>query len=223
MKKIILHIGAAKTGTSAIQSYLSLNKGSLEKEGYYYQITNSDKAAKNFKITSGNAAYLGQILKNGDFSKRNLVKIISESILKKNLAKIISDSIKKAQGKHIIFSSEVLEPYNEERMEIFKKIAAKKGYNLIIVYYIRAIADQTVSLHHQLLKRHAYTKSFTEFAQQHKNRFLNVIEKSIRVLGKEHVIIKNYDKTKQNIFPDFLQSVLNINDISHFIIIYYDT
>ncbi len=36
MTRLILHIGAAKTGTTAIQAFLSFNRAALEKSGVWY-------------------------------------------------------------------------------------------------------------------------------------------------------------------------------------------
>ena len=36
MTRLILHIGAAKTGTTAIQAFLSFNRAALEKGGVWY-------------------------------------------------------------------------------------------------------------------------------------------------------------------------------------------
>lgn len=203
MKNIFLHIGAGKTGTSALQSQFVINQDPLEKAGIYYPSSNTDEKAKNFQITSGNAVALGEIMKNKETSKSSLKKVLIQDI-------------KNSKGKHILYSSEVLEPFDENNMNIFNEIALNNGYRLKIIYYIRAIGDQTVSLYHQLLKRHLYTKSFTEYLEISNNRFLTIIEKSIRAIGEEHVIIKNYDKVKENITHDFLINVLKVPNINNF-------
>lgn len=43
MKNLILHLGAAKTGTSTIQSALYASKSQLEAHGYYYPILKGDR------------------------------------------------------------------------------------------------------------------------------------------------------------------------------------
>jgi hypothetical protein len=203
MKKIYLHIGAGKTGTSALQSLLSLNREKLYESGYYYPESSNDNAAKKFKITSGNAIQLGKILRK-------------EKCPKEDIAKTLTTYIEKAKGKDIIFSSEVLEMYNPECAQILKDLAKSLGYKIFIIYYVRAICDHLVSSYHQLLKRHDYTHDFSYFIKKNTNRFLSVIEKSIYIFGKEHVIVKNYDLVKKYIFADFLQSILKIESINNF-------
>ena len=206
MRKIYLHIGAGKTGTSAIQSQLVLNRVVLEKHNYYYPEAGSDASAKIFKITSGNAVELGFLLKD----KSNIDRKIKNSIKK---------YIKDAKGKNIILSSEVMEVYIETNALKLKKEANKLGYEVVVVYYVRAIADHLVSSYHQLVKRHHFTGHFTKVIQKKTNRFLSRIQTSVEIFGKECVYVKNYDKVKENIFLDFIQKILHITECNEFNII----
>ena len=58
MKDVILHVGHGKTGSSYLQSFLSLNKGRLAEMGIYYPHHPSFREAKAGRITSGNGAHL---------------------------------------------------------------------------------------------------------------------------------------------------------------------
>lgn len=206
MKKIFLHIGAGKTGTSALQAQFAINQEALNDHGIHYPSFINDQKAKNFHITSGNAIELGNILKNKGSSK-------------KDLEKYLLHDIKEANDRHILYSSEVMEPFDKNNMKILNEIALEKGYRIIVVYYIRSIADQAISLYHQLLKRHRNTKSFSEFIKVHNNRFLTVIQNAIDTIGKNNLIVKNYDKVKNNIFQDFLTDILNIQELNDFKIV----
>jgi len=204
LKKLFLHIGAGKTGTSAIQSQLAINKLELEKNNYYYPEANNDDAAKDFKITSGNAIELGLLLKK-------------QTIDKWTIERLISEYIKYAKMRDVILSSEVLEDYNIENAKAFKETANTLGYEVIIIYYIRAIADHAVSAYHQHIKRNKYIKDFSFMIKRgYQNRFLTVIRKSSSTFGRENIIVKNYDYVKENIFKDFLSNILKISNIENF-------
>ena len=207
MKKVYLHIGAGKTGTSAIQSYLAMNEDNLLDNGYYYPAGSLHAQAKNMKITSGNASELAKILLDtyNEETKEKLEKIIY---------KLISES----DNKDIILSSELIQNYNQQSMEIFNKLTLKSGYKIIIVYYIRAIADHVVSQYQQFLKRLASTNSLEKHILNKKNTFLKILIKTEEIFGKENLIIKNYDKVKENLFENFLEDVLHIDNISKFVI-----
>ena len=205
MKKIFLHIGAGKTGTSALQSHFVLNKQHLEQNNYYYPVAKNELKAKNLKITAGNGIELAQLLMQKDCS--------TESIEALGL-----QYIKDAEGKDIIISSEILTLFRPECAKVFKDIVNKSSYEIIVIYYVRAIADHLLSSYHQQLKRHAYSKKFTPFIRNSKNNFLGTISKSIDIFGGENLIVKNYDVVKENIFLDFMEDILEVENVQDLIV-----
>ena len=205
MKKLFLHIGAGKTGTSALQSHFVLNKQLLEKNNYYYPTTKNESKAKNLKITAGNGLDLAQLLKQKDCNNESIEALVLQYI-------------KDANGKDIIISSEILTIFQSKCAKIFKDAVNKSGYEVIVIYYVRAIADHLLSSYHQQLKRHTYSKEFTVFIRNVRNNFLETISKSINVFGKENLIVKNYDVVKGNIFLDFIENILMIEDIQNIIV-----
>jgi len=210
VKKIYLHIGAGKTGTSALQSQLAINRNRLMDHGYFYPEAKSDKLSSKFRISSGNAVELGRELRSDNFNK-------------KAICHIIENIVNNARGNDIILSSEVMQAFKLKNAEFFKNIVNQLGYEIIVIYYVRAIADHVVSSYHQLLKRHNYSEDFDIFIdgyiKRNKKRFLNVVERSIEVFGKDNLILKNYDKVKNNLFKDFLNDILKIENYENFEII----
>lgn len=200
MKKIFLHIGAGKTGTSALQSHFVLNKQYLEKNNYYYPTARNELKAKELKITAGNGFELAQLLRKNEC---NLGSIESLAL----------QYIEAAKGKDIIISSEILTLFRPDCAKVFKNIANRSGYEIIVIFYVRAIADHLLSSYHQQLKRHAYSKKFTVFARNRKNNFLETIFNCIDIFGKENLIVKNYDVVKNDIFLDFMEKILGLEDL----------
>lgn len=205
MNRFFLHIGAGKTGTSALQSHFVINRDLLLEHNCYYPVANNDAQAQNLETTSGNAVELANLLR-------------SDSVDKSKIHKLITQYIKEAEGKDILLSSEALEMCETENATILREAVEKGKYKIIIVYYVRAIGDHLVSSYHQLLKRHKYVKSFESVLQTKNNRFLAVIDKSVSVFGKDAVWVKNYDKVKKDIFIDFLQDILNIRESHSFVV-----
>ncbi len=205
MKKIYLHIGAGKTGTSALQSQLAINKDVLSEHGIYYPTSSSEERAKKYKITSGNAVDLGLLLRD-DESEVAQIK------------KVIKNHINNAKGKDILLSSETMEIFSSKNGKICKDFALDLGYEVKVIYYVRALADSLVSLYHQTIKRHNNTNEFTAFIKNKQKRLLETIERSGAVFGFENLILKNYDLAKDNIFVDFLVDVLGIQDTQEFTI-----
>lgn len=200
MKKIFLHIGAGKTGTSALQSHFVLNKQHLEKSNYYYPASKNELRAKNLKITAGNGIDMSQLLKQKDCNIDSIEALASQYI-------------QDANGKDIIISSEILTLFQPHCAKVFKDIANRSGYEVIVIFYVRAIADHLLSSYHQQLKRHVYSKKFGVFIRNRKNDFLETISKCIDVFGKNNLIVKNYDVVKSDIFLDFMENVLEIENL----------
>ena len=63
MKKLIIHIGHGKTGSSYLQSVFALNKDMLKKEGFDYPDHKDSKVAEIGYISAGN----GDLLLENDF------------------------------------------------------------------------------------------------------------------------------------------------------------
>jgi len=58
VNELVLHVGHGKTGTSAIQSALALNKEELLRRGFVYPSHRDEPAARRGEITSGNGELL---------------------------------------------------------------------------------------------------------------------------------------------------------------------
>ena len=205
---LILHIGAGKTGTSALQAQFAKNREILSKHGIHYPKADSDRQALKNLTTSGNGIELGMLLKSEDFTE-------------KKAKALLSSYIAESERKTILLSSEHLEFYKKDLLFRLDQVAQQLGLRIKIVYYVRAIGDHIVSGYHQLLKRHLYTGSLSEIVNMYINqkmeyRFLRVIENSIEVFGRDSITVKNYDRVKDNIFADFLRNVLEIENLEEF-------
>lgn len=81
--KLVLHIGHGKTGTSFLQSLLSLNTENLKNNGINYPEHSSLNAARQGRISSGN----GSLILNKDFKlDPNLTTLLSNENLFHDLA-----------------------------------------------------------------------------------------------------------------------------------------
>ena len=202
MKKIILHVGAGKTGTSALQSHFALNRIALSKEGICYPESISDTKAIKFKTSVGNAITLGRELKNPHCNKERLEKIIR-------------DIEQECPNDTILLSSEIMSAFKKECFEELVKVFKTREIEFTVVYYVRAIGDHLVSSYHQNIKRNAYFKSFDEYITRRRNGFAPRIKLLVELVGRERLLLKNYDKlSRENIFEDFVDSVLKIENKS---------
>ena len=191
MKKLFIHIGLSKTGTSAIQSWLSLNVNSLAKQGVDY--ADLSPAAKKGKITSGNGVLLFNACKAENYAE--VERLILDVYFKQNKVAIIS--------------SEALQNIPPLAVTKIADICKKNGIDVTVVAYIRSVYECIYSNYLQGIKRHGATKFFGEqqdFSYRAQMRFL---KNYFDVFGND-LCVHNYDHEKGNIFQSF-SNLIGIN------------
>ncbi len=149
MKNLYLHIGCGKTGSSALQVWLANNVETLSQNGFHYPLFGGGKL-DDYAITSGNGVHLISSIKNLKLPK-------------------MLDSVFKGRNENVIFSSEVFQNFQEEEAEYLNRVCEKKGIRVHIIAYVRDVYDIAYSSYLQLLKRHAFTGSFTDFSLSRNN------------------------------------------------------
>ena len=85
-RRVILHLGAVKTGSSALQAALVKNRDWLKQNGYDYPASGEDEKARNHKISSGNGMILAAGLNprlrfHKDITNNSSIEITLKSIL----------------------------------------------------------------------------------------------------------------------------------------------
>lgn len=153
MKKIILHIGQGKTGTSAIQSFLALNTVGLKSSGIAYPHHKSFDRARRGGISSGNFRRTQEY---------------DEKIIKR---------IRKYSESKILFSSEFLLNLisgDPDRLENLKK-----SFEVELILFVRDPIEGLVSSYGQSVKRGGNYKEISDFVENYRTpeevlRFLNL-------------------------------------------------
>lgn len=138
----VVHIGAPKTGTSAIQYLLLNNRKRLEVEGYYYPEHPIDPN----RISGGHSKF-GSFLVDGDFEEARC------------LFELYLDKAKK-KGLILLISTEALYPYAIE----FKNLVGDK--RIKIISFFRNPVDTIYSNYNQTVKRHHNRMPFNEFCKR---------------------------------------------------------
>lgn len=191
MKKIILHIGTPKSGTTALQNFLNNNRDVLEVYDFCYPL---DEESKNTEITMGNGRVLYEyILEN---NKQKALDYIN------NILAIHHES-------NIILSSEGLYFYPEFIHQIIP--------HANIVIYFREQSEKIVSSYGQRIKGDT---SFHKSINKHVNSILDGYEDKdhgnyfldmwVKLYGKENITVRPYEFEQfkdGSIFSDFLFSI----------------
>ena len=185
-KNLILHIGFEKTGSSAIQSLLAINRNNLYQQEIMYIY--EEGPALSFRISSGNGEVLTKYL-NGSVNEETVLLHYFNHNLKTT-----------------IISSEVLLLLWDNRLNKLKTFCEKFNINVCILAYIRNILPFSVSKYHQHLKRHNSTERFSEFIKNN-GRLSTQIDLSLQIfsLGFQFKLL-SYDSNKHRVFESFCEA-----------------
>ena len=182
MKTIILHIGHTKTGSSYIQSSLSLSGDSLKKEGVVYPWH------KNF-----NSARLGNMTW-GNLKTAKLVTTVKK----------MSKKLKNNQ--RLLFSNEIFFEEFFNHIDSFKLIRSA-GFSIKIVLYIRNPYEHAQSHYSQLVKGAGHTGSFSEYLMKYDTPMH--VKRILEMEGDafDEIKIINYSKHRGRLLETFAESI----------------
>lgn len=202
---LFLHIGAGKTGTTAIQEFCLLNRNRLKSHGIKFP---------KLGLWGESHHLLGHAWGVGWMPQDMMEKLIPSDIW--HQAKRDYDKF----GKDYLISSETLTTafvQKPESMQEIKQIF--KGVPIKVIFYMRRQDLHLESVYNQRIKT-ALTHEkldltrFPAFYNVHK--FLTKVSE---VFGRENIILRPYEKEQfenQNIFDDFLVNGLGIHDTKGF-------
>jgi hypothetical protein len=190
VKKILIHIGPPKTGSSAIQNWLCNNADYLSLQGIYYPSHDSDEN----KISSGNVLSVYDRLDDNSLS-------FSESKVAE-LLRFFNNSTCHT----LLLSSEYFYLESERLSEIFRD--AK------FIAYIRSPLELLESNYNQSVKRHGNVKKI-QLPKNLNGPVINRLERLIDKIGKDRFYLRCYAEENfigNNIIRDFI-SILNVVDL----------
>ena len=151
IRKLTLHIGLPKTGSSAIQTWLSANVDRLAEHG----ITYADLApnAKHGAITSGNGSILRNLLR---------AKLTPDPV---PLLDTLIDTYF-AGRKEALISSELLVEAESERLDLLSGFLRDQRIETVVIAFVRDIYPLARSFYAQAIKRHGYTETFAHYVEK---------------------------------------------------------
>ena len=194
MKKLYLHIGLGKTGSSALQSWLSLNSRALSKQGVDY----ADLApeAKRGEVSSGNGYTLHQACINQDFGEVERLLTSSYFFNKKNDTALISCEL--FQGIRLVW------------IQKLHDICAKCNIDVTVIAYVRSVYEQSYSTYIQGIKRASVSHRFGEkSADIGFSKSVEFLRRYREVYG-DRVQLINYDDAKKDIYAS-MAGILGVN------------
>ena len=182
-KNIFIHIGCGKTGSSALQVWISQNAEALSAAGINYVLNN--ERLEDYAISSGNGT--------------PLIKAIKKRRLPKFLKPLLEDDA-------ILFSSEMFQLLTEEEVCYLRDELDTLGVTAHIIAYIRDVYDIMYSSYLQRVKRRQATETFAEFAlEQTTHLQFDAIRRWSATF--ETIDVIHYDTHKQALEQAFLNAL----------------
>ena len=136
MKKLVVHAGRSKTGTSYLQSIFAKNAEQLKTQGISYQAFGQVFGKKDDMLFAS----------NGGITSGNCVlpalAICSPSLLREGIAAAdviaeFKNELSKIEEETVLISSEFFERLNKQTAGLLKNVAKQMGRELEIVIYVR--------------------------------------------------------------------------------------
>ena len=195
MKKVIyIHIGAHKTGTSAIQEFLSNNREILRKRGYLY-------------LCKKNACY--------DLTEELLTNTHTEITQNANSPlKHYMKQIEDSEYNTVILSSEGFMKILKDEINLLKQVIPK-DYSVNIIVYVRQQDEKIESDFNQRVRGPSfrYEKKFydniPELLDLSFCDYYSVLIPWSQAFGKENIKVRCYEKEQlpKGVYHDFLEAI----------------
>lgn len=209
MKNIFIHIGREKTGTTSLQSFLSINHSKLLEYNVFYPI---DKK-KKYVFWDQHVGLIPSIIKN-----KILVLGEERNFINGEAFDEFLDDIKKVAQENILISSEFFTWIDDDNSLHFLK-ESLKGYNIKIIVYIRRQDEFYLSTRNELSKEgYPFEISVEDAIHFEPASHYTLINRWAKIFGKENIIVRVFDKKKlykNDLLADFLK-ILDIELDSSF-------
>lgn len=211
-KKLYVHVGTPKTGTSAIQQFCAANQEIFKKKGYCYPIL---PYVYPHKAIVRNGHFLTGLIhdENGNRCLEEEKRIFFEGMEK--IKKLFSTY------KGVILSDETLwrstTLWRPELWDQLKQMGKETGFEVVIIVYLRRQDEYLTSLWSQDVKEgylKASVRTWEEwFEKGAEDKLLDYgakVDEYISAVGKENVVVRRYDRDGfigGSIYADFLDAV----------------
>lgn len=203
MKKLFLHIGPLKTGSTTLQSFLYQNRDNLRNSGYLYPQTGRPPKKSPFQHSAQHNlswTIINSKKANPDFGTWEKAH----------------DEIKNTNLDNVIVSSEFFEFANKKQIDILK--TKLKFYEVKILVYVRRQDLRLESLYTQNVKHGVCATDLLSFIDNRKEQsdYYKLLEPWKQAFGISNIIVRPLEKTQiPNIYHDILK-VIGITDYEHF-------
>lgn len=199
-RRLILHIGPGRTGTSALQTMLCRHVDHLDAHGIHFPRWPGFKAVAEGKVGSGNGGAIAALIARENRSAHykpedglNALRQLYES-----------------PATAVLYSSEVMALFDESKLAFAVDLAASAGFVTKIVYYLREESAYANSAFARASATGSKNLPRELFLAKHTPPFGRHLRALRPIVGEENVIVRDYDYAKSDLFGDFCAHALGI-------------
>ncbi|WP_395342507.1 hypothetical protein PN836_001105 [Ningiella sp. W23] len=208
-KKLILHIGCEKTGSTSIQKFFRINRPLLEKAGFYYPTV----------LGLENHTKLAIYASNADNKLRQFIKEKDREIYR-DLDSLLKEEIERTSANTVVMSNEWLHSRLQATNEFSKlKLLLSSIFESIQVHmYIRKQDDVACSLYSTAMKSGQSFPFPIPYGKPYYYNYNSIFDNWSKAFGMANVFVHIYEKgclEHGDVVHDFCK-VIGLEDLSHF-------
>jgi hypothetical protein len=193
VKKLFIHVGAGKTGTSALQRFLLANEAALSKRGFHMPAhgrVQRDQGIQHHPLSDHGPYATGEAL---DAWKRIATEASGNAVVS---SEYLHNKISGPSGP--IFFAKI------------RNMFTRHGWQIGVVFYIRRQSQWLHSAYAQHVKTGLETRSWDEFAASYTRNLPDQIEAFAQVFGNDAMIVRPFERaqfTGGDIYRDFCAAI----------------
>lgn len=210
MRKLFLHIGIPKTGSSSIQQYLSDHRDHLAKSGVLFPRS----ACLQEKDTAHNALAYPLMRDYPRLVDRQLRRPIDQ------VAASLDEEIQSSKANRIIISSEALSHCGKHSARPIRWLKDNfRAYEVRVIAYVRRPDAWLASAYAQAVKSNVFTtQTISEYLASRQVTYFRPLHEFANVFGDDNMTVRIFSREhlhRGNVLADFLNLVglvFNSND-----------
>jgi len=205
-KRLVLHVGIPKTGSTALQIAFTRNRPSLAKMGVHYPAARNDAAAMRGRLVSGNGVALLSHMTAEQHDPAVLDSLRAE--------------IRDAPAPSVLFSSEALFRSRPERVRELVDAVRSEDFDVKVVAFVRDLAGHALSSYSEMVKGALLTTTFAEYVKgrsgpiRYRPALRGRLEPLLSLLGPGGVTVLHYESNRKDLLGALMRSAFGLEDVS---------
>lgn len=199
-RRLILHVGPGRTGTSALQTMFCRQADALAAAGVHFPRWPGFANVANGGVAGGNGGAIAALIARKPLQTHYTADDGAREL----------QALADQRAPIVLYSSEAMAVFDPVKLAAAATMAAEAHYITQAVYYLR---DETAFANSVFARASASGKTDMpreRFLRKFKVPFARHLRALRETLGEANVIVRDYDFARDDLFGDFCASVLGI-------------